>query len=277
VRRTADAGRYLLAETVARGPSMFDTAQLHQAGGVRGTDPDPITELGAKRGRRRAIDRRGRRSTLHYRRLTSEVRVFLPYRLVDAAISIIFGRREAREAIRRQVKYQRVPPSLPRQAADASTLNRREQPYDSERIQLACGVFKARQYFRDILTVQRYQRHDLLDPLGYLGFICQPTDGAAVRLDPLVHVQQALPLDPFEVNDVAAEVFCVLRIWLFDFCQVLRDEFLWTFTERLREPVDMSLNSPSSASSVMPTNGALGGAGASRWSVYARWPVWRPI
>jgi hypothetical protein len=45
VRRTADAGRYVLAETVASGPSMFDTARLAQAGGVRGTDPDPITEL----------------------------------------------------------------------------------------------------------------------------------------------------------------------------------------------------------------------------------------
>jgi hypothetical protein len=45
VRRTADAGRYVLAQTVASGPSMFDTARLAQAGGVRGTDPDPITEL----------------------------------------------------------------------------------------------------------------------------------------------------------------------------------------------------------------------------------------
>jgi tetratricopeptide (TPR) repeat protein len=45
VRRTTDAGRYVLAETVASGPSMFDTARLAQAGGVRGTDPDPITEL----------------------------------------------------------------------------------------------------------------------------------------------------------------------------------------------------------------------------------------
>jgi hypothetical protein len=45
VRRTTDAGRYVLTETVARGPSMFDTARLAQAGGVGGTDPDPITEL----------------------------------------------------------------------------------------------------------------------------------------------------------------------------------------------------------------------------------------
>ena len=28
VRRTTDAGRYVLGETVARGPSMFDTARL---------------------------------------------------------------------------------------------------------------------------------------------------------------------------------------------------------------------------------------------------------
>ena len=28
-----------------RGPSMFHTARLHQAGGVGGTDPDPITDL----------------------------------------------------------------------------------------------------------------------------------------------------------------------------------------------------------------------------------------
>jgi hypothetical protein len=45
VRRTTDAGRYVLAETVARGPAMFDTARLDQAGSVGGTDPDPITEL----------------------------------------------------------------------------------------------------------------------------------------------------------------------------------------------------------------------------------------
>ncbi len=45
VRRTPDAGRYVLAETVAEGPSMFDTARLHQAGGVGGADRDPIAEL----------------------------------------------------------------------------------------------------------------------------------------------------------------------------------------------------------------------------------------
>ncbi len=45
VRRTADAGRYVLADTVAHGPSMFHTARLQQAGGVGGTDTDPITHL----------------------------------------------------------------------------------------------------------------------------------------------------------------------------------------------------------------------------------------
>jgi tetratricopeptide (TPR) repeat protein len=45
VRRTPDAGRYLLTGVVASGPAMFDTTRLDQAGGVRGTDPDPIPEL----------------------------------------------------------------------------------------------------------------------------------------------------------------------------------------------------------------------------------------
>jgi hypothetical protein len=45
VRRTSDAGRYVLAQTVASGPSMFDTARLAQAGGVRGSGADPNTEL----------------------------------------------------------------------------------------------------------------------------------------------------------------------------------------------------------------------------------------
>ncbi|MGO9033372.1 hypothetical protein [Mycobacterium sp.] len=45
VRRTPDAGRYLLTDVIANGPAMFETARLDQAGGVRGTDPDPIAEL----------------------------------------------------------------------------------------------------------------------------------------------------------------------------------------------------------------------------------------
>jgi hypothetical protein len=41
----ACAERPMPAETVAPGPSMFETTRLHQAGGVGGTDPDPITDL----------------------------------------------------------------------------------------------------------------------------------------------------------------------------------------------------------------------------------------
>src|SRR6202048_5235993 len=104
-----------------------------------------------------------------------------------ASISIIFGMREARQAIRREVEYQRVAMSLAGEPGDASTLNCREQLHDSERIQLGRGVVKARQDLRDILAILCHQRHDLLDPLGYLGFSCQPTYGAAVRLDPAVH------------------------------------------------------------------------------------------
>jgi hypothetical protein len=46
VRRTADAGRYVLAETVARGPSMFDTKRLQRAGGMDSANGDPVAELG---------------------------------------------------------------------------------------------------------------------------------------------------------------------------------------------------------------------------------------
>lgn len=45
VRRSADAGRYVLAATMVQGPSMFHTARLAQAGGVGGTEEDPIGEL----------------------------------------------------------------------------------------------------------------------------------------------------------------------------------------------------------------------------------------
>ena len=44
VRRTTDAGRYVLGEAVARGPAMFDTARLDRAGGIDTTDPDPVAE-----------------------------------------------------------------------------------------------------------------------------------------------------------------------------------------------------------------------------------------
>ena len=45
VRRTPDAGRYVLTERVAWGPAMFDTARLDRAGGVHGIDTDPIAAL----------------------------------------------------------------------------------------------------------------------------------------------------------------------------------------------------------------------------------------
>ena len=45
VRRTPDAGRYVVSDVVASGPAVFDTARLDRAGGVDGTGPDPIAEL----------------------------------------------------------------------------------------------------------------------------------------------------------------------------------------------------------------------------------------
>lgn len=48
VRRTSDAGRYVLADAVASGPAMFDTARLNRAGGLDDTDPDPIAALGRR-------------------------------------------------------------------------------------------------------------------------------------------------------------------------------------------------------------------------------------
>ena len=46
VRRSPDAGRYVLTDAVASGPAMFDTARLDRAGSIGGSDPDPIAELG---------------------------------------------------------------------------------------------------------------------------------------------------------------------------------------------------------------------------------------
>jgi Glycosyl transferase family 2 len=48
VRRTPNAGRYLLTETMASGPAMFDTARLDRAGGVDRTAENPIAELGRR-------------------------------------------------------------------------------------------------------------------------------------------------------------------------------------------------------------------------------------
>jgi hypothetical protein len=41
IRRTPDAGRYLLTEAIAHGPAMFDTARLDRAIGGQTSDPDP--------------------------------------------------------------------------------------------------------------------------------------------------------------------------------------------------------------------------------------------
>ncbi len=48
VRRGADAGRYVISDVVASGPSMFDTARLGRAHGFIPTDRDPIAELGRR-------------------------------------------------------------------------------------------------------------------------------------------------------------------------------------------------------------------------------------
>ncbi len=48
VRRTPDGARYVLTEAMANGPAMFDTARLDRAGGIRGTDRDPVAELGRR-------------------------------------------------------------------------------------------------------------------------------------------------------------------------------------------------------------------------------------
>ena len=45
VRRSFDAGRYLLADEIACGPAMFETARLDLTGGTDGTEQDPIAEL----------------------------------------------------------------------------------------------------------------------------------------------------------------------------------------------------------------------------------------
>ena len=48
VRRTPDAGRYLVTDVIAGGPAMFDTTRLDEAGGIDHTDPDPLTTLGQR-------------------------------------------------------------------------------------------------------------------------------------------------------------------------------------------------------------------------------------
>src|SRR6202041_2568694 len=46
IRRTPDAGRYLLTEAMASGPAMFDTARLNRAVCVQNCDPDPPPQPG---------------------------------------------------------------------------------------------------------------------------------------------------------------------------------------------------------------------------------------
>ncbi|WP_240748947.1 glycosyltransferase [Mycobacterium paragordonae] len=46
VSRAPEAGRYLLTDTMANGPAMYDTTRLNRAGATRATDPDPIKKLG---------------------------------------------------------------------------------------------------------------------------------------------------------------------------------------------------------------------------------------
>jgi hypothetical protein len=48
VRRAEKAGRYVLADLVASGPAMFDTARLDRAGGIDPTSLDPLNELGRR-------------------------------------------------------------------------------------------------------------------------------------------------------------------------------------------------------------------------------------
>ena len=45
VQRAHRAGRYVLTHDMARGPAMFDTTRLDQAGGIHRTDADPVAEL----------------------------------------------------------------------------------------------------------------------------------------------------------------------------------------------------------------------------------------
>jgi hypothetical protein len=48
VRRAAGAGRYVLGDAVATGPTMFETARLDCAGGIDGADGDLAAELGTR-------------------------------------------------------------------------------------------------------------------------------------------------------------------------------------------------------------------------------------
>ena len=45
ISRTPDTGRYLLTETMATGPAMFDTARLERAINLKGTAPNSPANL----------------------------------------------------------------------------------------------------------------------------------------------------------------------------------------------------------------------------------------
>ena len=79
MRRTPDAGRYVLTDAIAGGPAMFDTARLDRAGGPKDTDPDPRA-----RPPRRATHRQPRRSPLHLKAwpLTRDLPEITPVRNV---------------------------------------------------------------------------------------------------------------------------------------------------------------------------------------------------
>lgn len=47
-RRTANGGRYVLTDTVASGPALFDVLRLDQAGGFGITDSEPLVMLGKR-------------------------------------------------------------------------------------------------------------------------------------------------------------------------------------------------------------------------------------
>jgi hypothetical protein len=53
VRRTPEAGRYLLTDGMANGPAMFDTARLDEAGGLRDCDPDSPDKRGRTSAKRK--------------------------------------------------------------------------------------------------------------------------------------------------------------------------------------------------------------------------------
>ena len=61
IRRTPDAGRYILTDAMANGPAMFDTTCLDQASGMRRTAGS----------RHRTTNRQSRRSALHRHNLTA--------------------------------------------------------------------------------------------------------------------------------------------------------------------------------------------------------------